>query len=196
MMSFYIILEALAQYRLSFGKFCLPQTASTVEELSTKDRYSKLLKIVSSLQINKKIRKFPNTLKCLSINGWQPTYRELLNMDYRFGDYFQNLLFLTLLYFGTSKSLPSVFDKFTADTWKKTYNLSAHSLNRHRKWSICEVNNRTEFEQWAKQKHKSSNWYDWVGIQTNGLVVNKNDMVVIFKILDLINVRDMKGRSL
>ena len=58
MMSFYIILEALAQYRLSFGKFCLPQTASTVEELSTKDRYSKLLKIVSSLQINKKSENF------------------------------------------------------------------------------------------------------------------------------------------
>ena len=89
-----------------------------------------------------------------------------------------------------------MFDKFTADTWKRTYNSTADFLNTHRKWSICEVKNRTEFEQWGSQQHNGSKWYDWVGIHTNGLVSNKSDMVVTFKILDLVNVRDMKGTVL
>ena len=116
MESLIVLLTTLAKYRLSFSKFCLPHTAATVEELSTKDRYS-----AKWFDFEFKI---PNTLKCNAFRGWQPTYRELLNMDYsRLLSFRSCGLYVTVTYFETSKSLPSVFDKFTADTYNKTFNL-------------------------------------------------------------------------
>ena len=86
------------------------------------------------------------------------------------------------------KSLPTVFDKFVANTWNKTkHKVTADGFNAERKWSICEVKNLTEFETWSRLKEPN-----WVRDYSLGIVSNKSGLTLTFKTWSLINGRDKK----
>ena len=89
------------------------------------------------------------------------------------------------------KSLPTVFDKFVANTWNKTkHKVTADGFNAERKWSICEVKNLTEFESWSRLPYPEEP--NWVGEHTLGIVSNKSGLTLTFKTWSLINVHDKK----